>query len=776
MMPKRHALSAALAASLAATTLAPQAAPRDKTARPHIEPQMALRPVAADGSAYELLIYGDIGDSWWGESVTAQSVAEQLNALDPAVATINVRINSYGGSVADGLAIYNALKRHKATKAVTVDGVAMSSASLIAMAGDTVSMPPTSILMIHAPWGGCWGNAKEMRQYADVLDTFSDSMADAYVKKSGKSKADILSLLKDGEDHYYTGEEAVAEGFADAVTSDDDGNDEPDENARAYANQLLERISARGAPAKYAGMVVTAALRGAPRKPAAAPAPAGEGDERLTVSVDAGAVREAVATALAELNPPPASGVHTPPADAGTSNPEEPTMDPKAVLAADRQRRDNIRNQFAPFSARADLDTAAIAVLQRECEDDTDCTPEAAGQRLLALLGRDTTPTGGMRAEPGNQDETATYREGAIHATLNRKDPQNFKHDEKSAPFRGMNLADLGRDCLERAGKKTRGLSKQEIAVQALQSTSDFPNILEAVITKTLRRGYDGTARTFVPWTRQATLPDFKQISRTQLSGAPDLKRVLEGAEYEFGAMSDGAEKYAVQKYGRIVAVTWETIVNDDLDALTRIPQAFGASAADLESDIVYGIVNSNPKMADNVDLFHATHGNLASPAAALIDALSLDPEVANPVAAMRSAMLLQKGREGRYITVRPKFLLVPPELEEAALKVTNAAIVAARGSDVNVVGPTLTPITEPRLHDGSSTAWYGAADPSTVDTIEYAYLEGHEGVFTETKHGFEVDGLQVKCRHVFGAKAIDWRGLYKNAGAAPSPFPGNGA
>src|SRR5690606_13495061 len=292
--------------------------------------------------------------------------------------------------------------------------------------------------------------------------------------KSGKSKADILSLLKDGEDHYYTGEEAVAEGFADAVTSDDDGNDEPDENARAYANQLLERISARGAPAKYAGVVVTAALRGAPRKPAAAPAPAGEGDERLTVSVDAGAVREAVATALAELNPPPASGVHTPPADAGTSNPEEPTMDPKAVLAADRQRRDNIRNQFAPFSARADLDTAAIAVLQRECEDDTDCTPEAAGQRLLALLGRDTTPTGGMRAEPGNQDETATYREGAIHATLNRKDPQNFKHDEKSAPFRGMNLADLGRDCLERAGKKTRGLSKQEIAVQALQSTSDF--------------------------------------------------------------------------------------------------------------------------------------------------------------------------------------------------------------------------------------------------------------------------------------------------------------
>lgn len=777
---KLNALTHACATALAADTinrLAPQGSPLTPQDRPHIKPTMSLRPVAADGSAYELLVYGDIGDSWWGESVTAQSVAEQLNTLADTVATINVRINSYGGSVADGLAIFNALKRHKANKAVTIDGVAMSSASLIAMAGDSVSMPPTSILMIHAPWGGCLGNAAEMRKYAEVLDTFSDAMADAYVKKSGKSRDDILALLKNGEDHYYTGEEAVAEGFADAVTSDDDGNNAPDENARAYANELLARISARGAPAKYAGLVVTAALRGAPRN--AAPVPRSGGTEgQLTVTVDATAVREAVRDALAELNPPPTAGVPTTPADAGSNPSGDTTMpapvDAQAVLAADKKRRESIRNQFAPFSARADLDPTTLAALQRECEDNHDCTPEAAGQRLLALLGQDTTPTGGSRVEPGGQDETATYREGAIQSVLNRKDPQNFKHDEKSKPFRGMNLLDLGRDCLERAGKKTRGLSRAEVAVQALQSTSDFPNILENVITKTLRRGYDGTARTFVPWTRQATLPDFKQVSRAQLAGAPDLKRVLEGAEYEFGAIGDGAEKYAVQKYGRIVAITWETIINDDLDALTRIPQSFGASAADLESDIVYAILNGNPVMSDGVDLFHATHGNLATSAAALIDAVSLDPEVANPLAAMRTAMLLQKGLEGRYITVRPRYLIVPPELEEAALKVTNAAIVAARGSDVNVVGPTLTPITEPRLHDGSLTAWYGAADPATVDTIEYAYLEGHEGVFTETKHGFEVDGLQVKCRHVFGAKAIDYRGLYKNAGAAPSPFPGN--
>lgn len=768
---KPNLLSVALTAAMA---MAPQAAAKKSQNRPHIEPVLSLKPVADAEDAYELLIYGDIGESWWSESVTAQSVAEQLNALDASVATINVRINSYGGSVADGLAIYNALKRHNATKDVTIDGVAMSSASLIAMAGDTVSMPPTSILMIHAPWGGCWGNAKEMRQYADVLDKFSDSMADAYVKKSGKKRDEILDLLKDGEDHYYTGEEAVAEGFADAVGEEPESDGEPDESARAYASELLSRISARGAPAKYAGMVVAAAMRGAPHaaktaKPTPArERPAGAGSE-LVVKVYASDVRKAVADALADLNPPAALAA-TQPVDTGSETHEETPMTEeekkaaaKAALAADKARREAINAKFNAFSARADLDQKALAALQKECEDDHDTSPEQASARLLDFLGKDTTPVAGDHRGELTQDETKTYREGAIHAVLHRVDPAGHKMDEKSQQFRGFDLGDMARDSLERAGKKTRGMSRSEIAVQALQTTSDFPSIMEGVITRTLRRGYESAARTFLPFSRQATLPDFKQVSRAQIGGAPNLKRVLEGAEYEHGSIGDGAEKYAVQKYGRIVAISWETVINDDLDALTRIPQAFGASAAELESDIVYAILTGNPAMADGVALFHANHGNLGT-AADLADAL--DPTAANPIAEMRKLMTLQKGLEGQYITVRPRYLIVPPSLEEAALKITSANFVASKGVDQNVFGPSLTAISEPRLEDASSTAWFSAAEPNTIDTIEYAYLEGHEGVFTETKQGFEVDGVHVKCRHVFGAKAIDHRGLFKNAGA----------
>ncbi len=772
-MPTPRKLTAAVMAALALGTLStvPQAGPRNQD-RPHIAPVMRLQPTAGADDSYDLLIYGDIGESWWADSVTAKSVVEQLNALEDSVATINVRINSYGGSVADGLAIYNALKRHKATKAVTVDGVAMSSASLIAMAGDTVTMPPTSLLMIHAPWGGLYGNAKEMRQYADVLDTFSASMADAYVKKSGKSHADVLALLTDGEDHYYTGEEAVAEGFADEVNSDAaaSADEELDENARAFVSAMAHRIdfgSWNGL--RYGNLAATAAARGMHL----------HATDTSTTKPTPAAPSRGGAPAASAPNPPAASAA-TPPADAGSNNREDAPMTDeekkaaaKAALAADKQRRDAIAAAFNPFTTnRADLDQPALAKLQKECEDDHDCTVEAAGTKLLALLGKDTTPiAGNHRVEAGKQDETKTYREGASAALMHRKDPQNNKLDEKSREFRGMTLVDMARDSVERAGIRTRGMSRNEIAVKALQSTTDFPAILENVITKTLRAGYAGTSRTFVPWCRQATLPDFKEVSRVQLSGAPNLKRVLEGAEYEFGSFGDGAEKYAVQKYGRIVAITWETIINDDLNALTSIPQAFGASAGDLESDIVYNILTGNPNMADGNALFSVPHANLGT-AAALIDALNPDPSVASPLAEMRKMMLLQKGLEGRYITVRPRYLIVPPGLEEAALKVTNATIIAARGNDANVIGPTLIPVVEPRLHDSDADAWYGAAEPTTVDTIEYGYLEGNEGVFTETKAGFEVDGLQVKCRHVFAAKAIDHRGLFKNDGGAPAAYP----
>ena len=159
----------------------------------------------------EVFIYGDIGRSWNEESVTAKQFVDEINALD--VAAITVRINSVGGSVPDGLAIYNALKRHKATVTTSVDALAASIASLIAMAGDTVEIAENALLMIHAPWTVAMGNSAALRETADVLDRFAKAMAGAYQRGGQASTEAILALLTDGTDHWYSAEEAVAAGF-----------------------------------------------------------------------------------------------------------------------------------------------------------------------------------------------------------------------------------------------------------------------------------------------------------------------------------------------------------------------------------------------------------------------------------------------------------------------------------------------------------------------------------------------------------------------------------
>jgi ATP-dependent protease ClpP protease subunit len=164
----------------------------------------------------ELRIYGDIGQSWDAdESNDAKTVVEALGNLR---GDIDVRINSFGGSVADGLAIFNALRRHDGAVTTHIDGVAYSIASLIAMAGRTVNIADNGMLMVHAPWGAAIGNAVEMREMADILDKHADAMLSSYLRAGGPDADAVRGWLTDGQDHYFTAAEAVNLGLADAIS------------------------------------------------------------------------------------------------------------------------------------------------------------------------------------------------------------------------------------------------------------------------------------------------------------------------------------------------------------------------------------------------------------------------------------------------------------------------------------------------------------------------------------------------------------------------------
>ena len=349
-------------------------------------------------------------------------------------------------------------------------------------------------------------------------------------------------------------------------------------------------------------------------------------------------------------------------------------------------------------------------------------------------------------------DEVETRRAGVEEALLHRYNPAQHKLSDNGKRFSGLSLIEIGRELLTQRGVDIRGMSRDQIATRAMLTTGDFPYILANVANKTLRQAYEAAPQTFKPFTRMVTAPDFKTIARNALGDSPTLEKVNEHGEYKYGSVSEARETYAIASYGKIVALTRQTLINDDLSAFTRLPEMFGRAAADLESDTVWGIITANAALADSIALFHASHGNLPTGAAISVAQLGV----------CRAAMRVQTGLDGRKINVTPRYLLVPAALETIAQQFTSQAYAASASSSINPFAGALQVLAEPRLDTASTTAWYMAADPAQIDTIEYAYLEGNQGVYLETKDGWEIDGVEFKARLDFGAKAIDFRGLVK--------------
>lgn len=393
---------------------------------------------------------------------------------------------------------------------------------------------------------------------------------------------------------------------------------------------------------------------------------------------------------------------------------------------------------------------------------------------LASEEGRSAVIMSNTRVQMGEteQEKRAVAIENAIE---HRIDPTTALTAE-GRNFRGMTLIEIARDVLEQRGVRTRGMSHNEIAGLALQrmgglhTTSDFPGILGNVINRTLRAAYTAAPQTFRPLVRITSVSDFKTVTRAQLGEAPSFDKVNEHGEFKRGTLGEGSESYKIATYGKIVGVTRQVLINDDLNAFSRLPQAFGVQAAQLESDLVWGQILLNAAMGDGNALFSAAHNNLAGSGAAI----SVDS-----VSAGRTALATQTGLDGKTILgLSAAYMLVPVALQTKAEQF-RGQIYAAKNSDV--VPDSLKNfgiISEPRLDagvhrpeigidaNGSTTSWYLAGSIAQGDMIELAYLDGNQGVYTETRTGFDIDGMEVKVRLDVGAKPIDWRNLYKNPGA----------
>lgn len=343
------------------------------------------------------------------------------------------------------------------------------------------------------------------------------------------------------------------------------------------------------------------------------------------------------------------------------------------------------------------------------------------------------------------------------------------KAEVRASEFRGMTIGEMAREYLNRVNFRAAGLTKTQVIGKALitrglmgHSTSDFAQILEDTANKSLQMGYNETEETYRGWCRIGSVSDFRIASRPQMSAFGELEEVKESGEYTQGTVSDYKETIQVVRYGKLFSISAQALVNDDLDALSRIPQSMGRAAARKVGDLAYSILTNGESATmtqDGVALFAAGHSNYVA------SGDGGGPTVAT-VNAARTAMAKQTSN-GATLNIRPAYLICPVALEGTALALARSEFnpAVASGVEVNTVAGTFQVISDARL-DASPAKWFMAASPGSVDTVEVAFLDGIDTPYLDSQDGWSIDGIEYKVRIDAGASALDFRGLYCNFGS----------
>jgi len=323
--------------------------------------------------------------------------------------------------------------------------------------------------------------------------------------------------------------------------------------------------------------------------------------------------------------------------------------------------------------------------------------------------------------------------------------------------LRGHSMVELARESLQREGLQANFGDNMELAPQAINSTSTFPAIMANLANKSVMVGFNEAETTYQIWAGKGSNRDFKEAARVALSEAGNLELVPEGGQFQQDFLGEASARTKVATYGKLFSLTRQAIINDDLGLFSKIATKYGSAAKRLVNKMVYAQLTGNVKMQDNVALFDSKHGNVAGTG----EALSVKA-IAKAITAMRR----QKGITGdATLNITPKYLVVPPELEMTAYQIVNSTA-AVDGVNSGVVNPykgRFVVVADAELTDPD--AWYLVADASQHDTIEVTYLNGVETPRLETRQGFDVDGIEYKVAFDCGVSALDFRGVFKNAG-----------
>lgn len=717
----------------------------------------------------ELLLYGTIGASWWEEEFfTARMVRDWLAGLS---GPLTVRLNSGGGIATEGQAIYAALRSHPGPVEIIVEGVAASAASLIAMAGDTITMSPGALMMIHDPAQdvlGERGTSEAHRKAAEALEVIANAYAGIYARRAGLTVEAARAVMR--AETYYDGPAAVAAGFATSLAEDGAAADPVAFDYRIYQHPPARLLSAAGALARprprasvlamMAGFAPPDAKGGTTMAKTPKPGLKGRITARTRAEVEEDPALEDEDVRAEEAEDPEAEGEEIEEDAAEDGDPEAEEGDPEAeeedLAEASAARAVAIVNICARHGVSAAM--AADYIGRGLGTRAVYAAIKGKGGRKVKIDGR------GPRVQL-RRDETETRLEGMIGALMG-------KTEGPASAYRGLRLKRLAMELGARAGAG-RGFNETEAVRRGMRAmtmmgggavgVSDFAYITTEVMNRALLAEYGRRAPQWPLVCGPAlTAADFREIYAVRFGGDFQLKTVRENGEYETATLADEAEGLRVQRRGRTITLSFESVINDDMGAFARIPREFAQAARQMENSMVWSLIRGNlPLKSDGKPIFHADHGNLAGAAAAIS---------VTSIAAGRKAMAEMRAFGSKdpddFIAPEAELLIVPPALELAALQFT-ADIVPTRAGDANPYRSRFSVETVANLGaiaGGSDTAWY-LVDPD-LPPVQHAYLDGYEAPTVETIEGMNPDAVKMNARHIFGAAAVEFRGAYKNAGA----------
>ncbi|MEK7751702.1 MAG: prohead protease/major capsid protein fusion protein [Acidobacteriota bacterium] len=325
--------------------------------------------------------------------------------------------------------------------------------------------------------------------------------------------------------------------------------------------------------------------------------------------------------------------------------------------------------------------------------------------------------------------------------------------------FCTASTVEIARECLVQAGQRPPRNGAE--IIRLAMTTADFPYILGDSAQRVMLTGYAAAASGIKQVCRKSSAKDFRTRSIVQLGEMPALIEITEvNPEIQSGLRAESRETYKLRTYARVLALSRQALTNDDLGAFTDALRDFGQAAATCETTLLVGLLTSNPPLNDAKALFHADHANLSTGAGSALG-----------VPGLSAARLLLRKQVGldtvTVLGIAPRFVLVPAALETTGQQTLLSSIYPETTANANpFAAGQLALVVEPMLDATSAAQWYMLGDPAAAPVLEYAYLEGQDGPRTESRVGFEVEGLELKCALDVGVGIVNYRGAIRSNGS----------